>query len=74
MPWPERKAVCRAGAAAVWGRLDKQVLENCMDVIALALSLVMAGTGDLETLRLLRGSATRLPREALAQLLSVVTH
>lgn len=39
----------------MWGRLDKQALENCMDVIALGLSLVMAGTGDLDTLRLLRG-------------------
>ena len=44
-----------AGASAVWGRVDKQSLENCMNTIALALSLVMAGTGDLETLRLLRG-------------------
>ncbi len=44
----------------MWGRLDKQALENCMDVIALALSLVMAGTGDLETLRLLRGASRLL--------------
>ena len=45
-----------AGANAVWGRVDKQSLENCMNTIALALSLVMAGTGDLQTFSLLRGN------------------
>lgn len=46
-----------AGAAAVWGRLDKQTLENCMNVIAIALAVVMAGTGDLQTCKLLRGGS-----------------
>ena len=46
----------RAGAAAVWGKLDKQVLENCMGIVAVALSLVMAGSGHLPTLQLLQGT------------------
>ena len=50
------RRICRAGAAAVWGRLDKQSLENCLNMIVLALSVVMAGTGDLPTCRLLRGA------------------
>ena len=40
----------------MWGRLDKQSLENCLNMIVLALSVVMAGTGDLPTCRLLRGA------------------
>ena len=44
-----------AGAEATWGRLDKQALEACLDVVALSLSVVMAGTGHLPTLKLLRG-------------------
>ena len=46
-----------AGAAAVWGLLDKQALENCLGVVLLALSLVMAGTGHLKTFKLIRGAA-----------------
>ena len=46
-----------AGAEATWGRLDKQALEACLDVVALSLSVVMAGTGHLPTLKLLRGSS-----------------
>ena len=44
-----------AGAAAVWGLLDKQALENCLGVVLLALSLVMAGTGHVVTFKLIRG-------------------
>ena len=43
--------------------VDKQSLENCMNTIALGLSLVMAGTGDLETFSLLRG---KLPSSSCA--------
>ena len=43
----------------MWGRLDKQSLENCLNMIVLALSVVMAGTGDLLTCRLLRGAPLR---------------
>ncbi|CAD7696275.1 unnamed protein product [Ostreobium quekettii] len=43
-----------------YGRLDKQSIELSIDVCALALSAVMAGTGHLPTLRLLRGLAKRL--------------
>lgn len=48
----------RAGAAAVWGLLDKQALENCMGVLIMALAAVMAGTGDLRTFKLMRGKAS----------------
>lgn len=41
----------------MWGRVDKQSLENCMNTIALGLSLVMAGTGDLQTFSFFRGKA-----------------
>eukprot|EP00899_Mesostigma_viride_P028297 jgi/Mesvir1/8652/Mv02596-RA.1 len=34
--------------------VDKASLETCLDTVALALSVVMAGTGDLKTLQLLR--------------------
>lgn len=61
-----RKGVYFAGANAVWGRVDKQSLENCMNNIALALSLVMAGTGDLQTLGLLRGSLYLLQAQVFA--------
>ncbi|QDZ19822.1 subunit 1 of anaphase-promoting complex [Chloropicon primus] len=36
-------------------RANKPTLEQCICILALALSLVMAGTGDLETFKLLRG-------------------
>lgn len=36
------------------GKLDRGVLEGCLDVVVLALSLVMAGTGHLPTFRLLQ--------------------
>jgi anaphase-promoting complex subunit 1 len=41
-------------------RIDKSALETCADACALALALVMAGTGDLDTLRLLRRMHNRL--------------
>ena len=46
----------RAGAGSGVGQVDKQALESCLGVCALALSVVMAGTGDLETLKILRGA------------------
>ena len=39
----------------MWGLLDKQALENCLGVVLLALSLVMAGTGHVVTFKLIRG-------------------
>ncbi|KAK9834947.1 hypothetical protein WJX84_010452 [Apatococcus fuscideae] len=48
------------GAEATWGRLDKQALEACLDLVTLSLSVVMAGTGHLPTLKLLRGMRLRL--------------
>ena len=48
--------LCSAvGGSAAWGRLDKHSLESCIGVVALALSVVMAGTGHLPTFKLLRG-------------------
>ena len=41
---------------AAWGRLDKAALEACLCTAALALAAVMAGSGHLPTLRLLRGT------------------
>lgn len=41
--------------AGGWQGLDKQALEGCLGVVALALGVVMAGTGHLPTLKLLRG-------------------
>ena len=43
------------GAAGSWGQLDRVALEQCVCAVALALAAVMAGTGHLPTLRLLRG-------------------
>ena len=40
-------------------RANKPTLEQCVCVIALALALVMAGSGDLETFKLLRGLHSR---------------
>ena len=50
--------VCGAGG---WKGLDKQALEGCLGVAALALGVVMAGTGHLPTLKLLRGMPPCLP-------------
>ncbi|KAK9796665.1 hypothetical protein WJX73_002436 [Symbiochloris irregularis] len=49
-----------SGAAAVWGMLDKQALENCMGVVVMSLAIVMAGTGHLPTFKLLRALRKRL--------------
>lgn len=43
-------------------KLDKPIMETCFDVVVLSLCLIMAGTGNLDTLRLLRESATPLFR------------
>ena len=51
-----------AGAAPVWSQLDKQALESCVGICALALSVVLAGSGNLDTLRLLRGAGRLSPK------------
>ena len=48
-------AVAVLDGAGGWQGLDKQALEGCLGVAALALGVVMAGTGHLPTLKLLRG-------------------
>lgn len=52
----------RAGAAGAWGRLERGALEACVCSIALALAAVMAGSGHLPTLRLLRGAPAACSR------------
>lgn len=51
-----------AGLLACSGRLDKQTLEAAIDAILLAMAVVMAGSGHLPTLRLLRAASKRLQR------------
>jgi hypothetical protein len=46
----------------VAGQLDKQALEGAACTAALALSCVLAGSGDLSALKLLRG-ASASPRQ-----------
>ena len=50
------KAAAAAGAA-VGELVDRPTLETCVCVAATALACVMAGTGDVETFRVLRGRA-----------------
>ena len=38
-----------------WGQLDKAAVETCICAVALSLSVVMAGSGHLQTMRLIRG-------------------
>ena len=54
--------------AAAHGVVDRRALEDCVVAVALALSVVMAGTGHLPTFKLLRGkhsSTFRLPERLL---------
>ncbi len=57
-----RQHVRTAGA---WRGLDRQALEGCLGVVALALGVVMAGTGHLPTLKLLRGGSPFLVTSSL---------
>jgi anaphase-promoting complex subunit 1 len=41
-------------------KVDQSTLETCIDVAALSLSIVMAGTGSLRVLRVLRKLHLRL--------------
>ncbi len=60
-----RQHVRTAGA---WRGLDRQALEGCLGVVALALGVVMAGTGHLPTLKLLRGGSPFLVTSSLTLL------
>jgi hypothetical protein len=40
----------------VWGQVDKAAIETCICTVVLALATVMAGSGHLPTLRLIRGA------------------
>ena len=48
---------CGRACAGVAGQLDKQALEGAACTAALALSCVLAGSGDLSALKLLRGAS-----------------
>lgn len=46
--------ICRLSTMSYDGKLARQTVRNCQDVVALAASCVMAGTGDLHIFRRLR--------------------
>ncbi|KAL6721067.1 Anaphase-promoting complex subunit 1 [Lecanora helva] len=46
--------ICRLPALSYDGKLARSTVRNCQDVVALAASCVMAGTGDLHIFRRLR--------------------
>lgn len=46
------------GHSAAWGQLEKAAVETCICAVALSLSVVMAGSGHLQTMRLIRGEHT----------------
>ncbi|EFJ11009.1 hypothetical protein SELMODRAFT_126964 [Selaginella moellendorffii] len=50
----KEKSQAASGTSPNDRRVDRGTLETCLDVAVLSLSVVMAGTGHLETLRLLR--------------------
>jgi len=44
-----------AGGLVTMGELDKAAVETCICAVALSLAVVMAGSGHLQTMRLIRG-------------------
>ena len=54
------KSQCKDGKVGLGALIDRPTLETCVGVAAVALSCVMAGTGDLASLRLLRRLRLRL--------------
>jgi len=46
--------ICRLSTLSYDGKLARQTVRNCQDVVALAASCIMAGTGDLHIFRRLR--------------------
>jgi len=48
-----------------WTQRDRPALETCLNTAALALGMVMAGTGDLEALKLLRAQRRRVDAEIM---------
>ena len=49
------KSRVAARSVATSGGLNEEILESCLDSTALALGTVMAGSCDLDTLRIFRG-------------------
>ena len=39
-----------------WGQLDKAAAETCICAVTLSLAAVMAGSGHLQTMRLIRSA------------------
>jgi len=50
----------RDETGGTWTSRDRPTLETCLDIAALALGLVMAGTGDLDAMRVLRAQRRRM--------------
>lgn len=48
-----------------WTQRDRPALETCLNTAALGLGMVMAGTGDLEALKLLRAQRRRMDPEIM---------
>ena len=59
------KSQCKDGKDGLGALIDRPTLETCVGVAAVALSCVMAGTGDLASLRLLRRLRLRLDTSSL---------
>ena len=55
--------ICRLPALSYDGKLARLTIRNCQDVVALATSCVMAGTGDLHVFRRLRALHGRTDSE-----------
>ena len=53
-------AKARDESGGQWTLRDRPTLETCLDIITLSLGLVMAGTGDLDALRIMRAQRRRL--------------
>lgn len=58
---------CRSDASGPkeWTQRDRPALETCLNTAAIALGLVMAGTGDLRALKLLRAQRRRIDPEIM---------
>ena len=61
-PHPFREKGCKsaghAGGPVAWGQLDKAAAETCICAVTLSLAAVMAGSGHLQTMCLIRSART----------------
>ena len=52
------KSACHAGGPVAWGQLDKAAAETCICAVTLSLAAVMAGSGHMQTMCLIRSART----------------